>query len=459
MSLITVANRVYPDRRDRYGYTFLSRLRAVRAIKRCDDEAVRRLIDTDVLDTLVRSEVILPLRFVCGDQDEYVFLVQKRICPAIVPSEWSPMMFADAAILILRAEKALQSHGMTVDDPHPWNILFDEGKPYIIDMGAFNVLGTGVHWSADVDTDIWPAGNVFNGFFLNAVTLIAAGRAHYVRRTLTDWNPISGSDAALLLIKKPIMLFQFLSIRLHVAMFRWVWQYFSPIIAARWKRKLKSAYLAALSGYAARIRSRIIQCQAPVDVDRNISAAVTDAIPIVIDRNKSQRVLVYGAQRNAVDWIMAAGALKLLVVSPDDTLIDSLYKSGFGGAGAVMDLRSPTPGAGPGNRWITPAIERFKSEVGVFFFDLEEMVIEKCLTVSELIQAAHNMSSKAAIIIFGKLQRNRDISGRDYGQTTDSVLLTCLKESLGSFKIIHNDCHEMVVTFNSNNPTFSSNES
>lgn len=446
--MIELLNRVYPDRRDRYGYTVLSRSRAIRAIRRSDDEAVRRLIDTDVLDTLVTAQAILPSRIVRGREDEYVFLVQKRIRPAVVPSEWSPTMFADAALLILRAEIALYPHGMTVDDPHPWNVLFDEGKPYIVDMGAFNVVGTGVHWSAKLDADIWPAGNVYNALFLNVVTLTAAGRGHYVRQALTDWNPISGSDAALLLLKSPATLFPFLAIRLHTVIFRWAWRFLTPVTSTDWNKKLKSAYLTVLSRYVERMRSSIVRRRTSVDTGTNISAGAADAIRTLIDQNPSKCLLVYGASRKTVDYIQAAGTARLLVVSPDDALIDSLYQSAPGRmAVAVMDLRSPTPGAGPGNRWISPAVERYKSEVGVFFFDLEELVIEKCLTVSELIQAARNMSDVAALIVFGKLPRDNNISGRDYGQTADQVLLACLEQNLEAFEVIHNDSSEMAVTF------------
>ncbi len=451
--MLEFLGRAYPDRRDRYGYTVLSRSRAIRAIKRNDDEAVRRLIDTDVLDTLVVAQTILPPRIVRGRQDEYVFLVQKRIRPAVVPSEWSPTMFADAALLILRAEMALRPHGMTVDDPHPWNVLFDEGKPYIVDMGAFNVVCTGLHWSAKLDADIWPAASVFNAFFLNVVALAAAGRGHYVRRTLTDWNPIPGSDTALLLLKSPTTLFPYLAIRLHTVFFRWAWRFLTPVAFEPLKKKLKSAYLTVLSRYVERMRSSIVRRMVTVDTGTNISAGVADAIRTLIDQHPSRRLLVYGANRKTVDYIHhAAGTARLLVVSPDDALIDGLYRSAPGRmAVAVMDLRSPTPGAGPGNRWISPAVERYKSEVGVFFFDLEELVIEKCLTVSELIQAARSMSDVVALIVFGKLPRDIDITGRDYGQTADQVLLACLEQNLEAFEVILNDSSEMAVAFGRSN--------
>lgn len=444
-------DRVYPDRRDRYGYTVLSRSRAIRAIKRSDDD-VRHLIESDLLDILVSAQAILPPRLVRGRQDRYVFLVQKRIQPAVAPSEWSPTMFADAALLILRAEIALCPKGLTVDDPHPWNILFDAGKPYIVDMGAFNVAGTGVHWSAKLDADIWPAANVFNALFLNVLALVAAGRGHYVRRALTDWNPVSGSDTALLLLKSPADFLSFAAIRLQTVFFRSAWRLLAPAASAAQKTRLKSAYLAALDKYLGRMRSRIVRRMPVVEPGASLSAGATSAIAALIARHPSRRTLVFGPSRHTVDLMQAAATGPLLVVSPDEALIEQLHRRASGRmAVAVMDLRSPTPGAGPGNRWISPAIERFRSEIGVFFFDLEELVIEKCLTVSELVQAADQLSETAALVIFTKLPADNTIAGRNYGQTTDQVLLSCLQQNLEGvevrFDVIYNDHREMAVAF------------
>lgn len=460
VKLVELLDRVYPDRRDRYGFTFLSRSRAIRAVKKCNDEAVRRLIDTDVLETLVKAKVILAMRIVRGKQDEYVFFVQKRIRPVLVPSEWSPTMFVDAAQLVLLAEKELCAHDMTVDDPHPWNVLFDEGKPYIVDMGAFNIVGTRLHWSVKQETQIWPAASAFNAFFLNAVALAAAGRGHHVRRILTDWNPISGSDTALMLLKNPATLFSFLAVRSYTKILGSVWLLMTSAAFSNQRRKLKSVYLAVLNRYVDRMRAKIIERMAIVGQGTNISVGTAYAIRLLIEHYSRPDLIVYGANLGTVDYIRdVAGPVRLLIVSPDDAFVDCVYRTESERlAVAVMDLRSPTPGTGPSNRWISPGIERFKSEVGIFFFNLEELILEKCLTVAELIQAARNMSDAGALIVFGKLPRENNISGRNYGQTEDQVLLACLAQNLEMFEIVHNNNSEMAVAFGRNKLNGPSNE-
>lgn len=446
MPLLNLLNRVYSDRRDRYGYTILSRTRAIRAIKKCDDKLFRRLIDTDVLSVLVRDQVILPLRIVCGSQDEYVFIVQKKIRPLIVPSEWSPTMFVDAALLILRAEKVLNPYGMMVDDPHPWNILFDKGNPYLIDMGSFNVAGTGVHWSVKLDTDIWPAGNVFNTLFLNAVTLIAAGRGRYVRHALTDYNPISGSDTVLLSLKSPLIILSYLTTIFQSFILRLIWRLFAPFSLEYFKLKLKQAYVFVLRRYLLSLRESILGSKSSLGPSTRISVDTLNIIHVIFDQNPCKRFLVYGANRKIVDYMLnLSGSSDLLFLSPDEFFIDDLYRAPYDSlSAAIMDLRFPTPGSGPCNRWILPAIDRFRSDVGLYFFNLEELVIINCLTISELIHSAQNMS-ETSFIFFSKLSGNISISGRDYGQTSDEVIIATIEQNFDLFKVILNNDSEMLV--------------
>ncbi|MBF9040337.1 hypothetical protein LSUCC0387_05455 [Rhodobacterales bacterium LSUCC0387] len=449
VSLIKLLSQVYPDRRDRYGFTILSNSWAVRAIKRGDCDGAKLLIDTKALDALLAAQVVLKPKVVSGRQDEYVFLVQKRIRPAVVPSEWSPTMFADAAKLILDAEKALCYKDMTVDDPHPWNVLFDEGRPYIVDMGAFNIEGTGLHHPTQMETKIWPAASVFNAFFLNAVALAAAGRGHYIRRMLTDWNPFPGSDTALLLFKSPAALLLFLQIRFRMFVFNLAWRTTKPLAPSSLKRKLKLAYLDTISRYIERMRARIVQRMSNDDTLSVDTSVRPDVIKSFMDQHSSRRLILFGANARMTAGILnGSRSARTLVVSPDEELIDVLYRSALTQLTvAVMDLRSPTPGTGPGNRWILPATERFKTEVGVFFFDLEELVIEKCLTVSELVQAARDMSDICGLIVFKKLTDEISILGRNYGQTSDCVLMACLEDNLEVFDVLNNNNREMIVSF------------
>jgi len=445
-ALIEHLDRVYAGRRDRYGLTLLSRSRAIRVIRLNDDEAVRRIVDVKLLDSLASAGSILPAKLIRGRQSRYVFLAQKRICPVAVPSEWSPTMFADAALLILRTERLLIPLKMTVDDPHPWNVLFNCAKPYIVDMGSFNVIGTSVHWSGKRDAEIWPAFDVFCAFFLNAVTLVAAGRTDYISRTFTDWNPLPGSDTALLLFKRPAVLFAFLSFRLKIAGYRWFWRFSTSFRSEYLSQRLRFAYNSVQERFVKRMLHWTLRQQEKIGIaDVPISAPAAEAVTSFTKENSASSVLIYTRSRRSVEIVSDLVISKLLVLSPDANLIEALYQARLDRmTTAVIDLRSPTAGVGPCNRWATPSFERFRSEVGIFFFALDELVLEKCLTLTELLESSHALSRKA-LILLKKPNQEIAMTGRDYGQLGDAVIFACLEQRSIPFQIIYNNKEEIAV--------------
>lgn len=51
-------------------------------------------------------------------------------------TEWIPEMLRDAALTYLRLQLKLTEDGYMLKDGHPWNILFDAGRPAYVDVGS-----------------------------------------------------------------------------------------------------------------------------------------------------------------------------------------------------------------------------------------------------------------------------------------------------------------------------------
>ncbi|WP_210412839.1 hypothetical protein, partial [Leptospira ognonensis] len=68
-------------------------------------------------------------------------------------------MFILAVNLILCAESTVSKMNLTIDDPHPWNILFRNKCPYLIDLGAFNFRNTNLHRSNEQVKGFWDSFN------------------------------------------------------------------------------------------------------------------------------------------------------------------------------------------------------------------------------------------------------------------------------------------------------------
>jgi hypothetical protein len=456
MSLIKSADREYPDRRDRYGYTLLKRMRAIRAIRR-DDDVSRILLDNDLLPRLASMQAILPFKKIDSPKSPYVFIIQEKLHAPGTPSEWSGSMFFDAALLILQTEKMLTTLDMTVDDPHPWNILFHQGKPYITDLGAFNTAGTGLHWGKQEEKNLWPASAIYEAFFRNPIYQISAGRGARVRQNMQDWYAFSNSDTAVLLLKKPAFFFPFIVDLLIAKTLKAIWRVSGRFIGSGSKRRLKLAYLDSAMHCMTRLRKQETSDRLRREPPTNQNQLQDQKLHALLIKDhalpEAKSVLAYSASEAQLATLCRLTKAKVAFMSPDESLIDRLYNNKNNGlALAVMDLRSPTPGTGPNNRWITPALERYQSDFGIFFLVLQELVIDKCMRVSELIDTAYALTGKASLLIFQKSVPDVDKPGRDYGQVNDDVILSRLERQLRHFELISNTTQEMIVRIERRNP-------
>src|SRR5690606_19790613 len=132
---------LYQDRRDKYGRTILLKNIAARVLFKDDQNPIFKLIENGVLEKLYKKNIIQKFTFKSYQNYPFSVISQNKISTPTVPAEWSYNMLIDAALLTLKAERELIDFNMTIDDVHPWNILFDGSSPYLIDLGAFNKIG------------------------------------------------------------------------------------------------------------------------------------------------------------------------------------------------------------------------------------------------------------------------------------------------------------------------------
>jgi SAM-dependent methyltransferase len=92
--------------------------------------------------------------------------------------EWVPAMLKDAALVTLDLCIRLAEKGLTLQDGHPWNVLFDGTKPVYID--ATSIVPAR-------DDILWAPYQQFCNFFLFPLYLYAAGRDRVARWLLRDY--------------------------------------------------------------------------------------------------------------------------------------------------------------------------------------------------------------------------------------------------------------------------------
>jgi hypothetical protein len=82
------------------------------------------------------------------DGRAYRVIKPARVQFVSYPYEWSFSELKDAALLTLRLQRTALDHGMSLKDATPYNVLFEDGRPVLIDTLSFERLKPGTPWVA-----------------------------------------------------------------------------------------------------------------------------------------------------------------------------------------------------------------------------------------------------------------------------------------------------------------------
>ena len=135
---------------DRNGATFVLPDHVYRAFRGDSAAFYRRLLHADDVEGLFRAGLVR-----CWEADVQIegfeFVVECERVPVVsYPMEWPTAMVKEAAVCIARLGLALAERGLSLQDAHPWNVLFDGPRAIFVDVGSI-VPGGAVrgHWMAE----------------------------------------------------------------------------------------------------------------------------------------------------------------------------------------------------------------------------------------------------------------------------------------------------------------------
>jgi hypothetical protein len=139
----------------------------------------RGLFDKGIVQELVRKQLIVSseLTEYTGDTGELIIRHQ-RIPVVSYCFEWSPGMLKEAALLTLQLCIRLAEKELTLQDAHPWNILFDGHNPVFIDLGSITSVRPDI---------LWAPYQQFCNFFLFPLYLYSANCDRLARWLLRDY--------------------------------------------------------------------------------------------------------------------------------------------------------------------------------------------------------------------------------------------------------------------------------
>ncbi len=134
-------------------------------------------------------------------QASQLMLAHKRVSRISYPHEWSATMLRDAAVFHLELSERLLHKGITLKDAHPWNILFDHGRPVFVDFTSL-VTNEGLFSEEYLESNRthrdMPADQrmsllvheiftrMYQPYFINPLLLYSCGVRHLVRMRIED---------------------------------------------------------------------------------------------------------------------------------------------------------------------------------------------------------------------------------------------------------------------------------
>ena len=140
----------------------------------------RRLFQDGLVQSLVERGLLVETELTELALDGYELVLRHRVIPFVsYAPEWCAQMLKDAALLVVDLEIELAKHDLTLQDAHPWNVLFDGPTPVYVDFGSIKPARSDAFWEAHDE---------FCRFFLYPLQLMAHGHGRIARWLLWDYH-------------------------------------------------------------------------------------------------------------------------------------------------------------------------------------------------------------------------------------------------------------------------------
>src|SRR5919198_1873929 len=108
----------------------------------------RRLLQQGIIQRLIDKGLLVETEPTALTMDGYEMVVRHRLLPFVsYPEEWCPAMLKDAALALTELLTELAKVGLTLKDSHPWNVLFDQGRPVYVDLTSITSIKDPGVWS------------------------------------------------------------------------------------------------------------------------------------------------------------------------------------------------------------------------------------------------------------------------------------------------------------------------
>ena len=132
-----------------------------------------RLFSQGALRDLMRRQLLVYTEIADLELEGYALVLKHRTVPFVSHCyEWCGEMLKAAARSVLQLERDLLRHGLTLQDAHPYNVLFDGPTPVWVDLGSLVPA---------CDGEPWQAYEELLAYYTRPLKMMAAGRGDIAR--------------------------------------------------------------------------------------------------------------------------------------------------------------------------------------------------------------------------------------------------------------------------------------
>ena len=412
----------------------------------------KELTEQGVISALIRDGLLVESEltdFKAG-ADKTV-LRHRRIPVVSYCYEWVPGMLKDAAMVTLDLCIRLADKGLSLQDGHPWNVLFNGTKPIYIDASSI------VPAREDI---LWAPYQQFCNFFLFPLYLYAAGNDRIARWLLRDY--LSGVTDRDLLAALPFS-FKVRHPRrtLGVAVPKWLGQLFERLPEDLQQRFLTISKIANSGPANVRLKKRFFEslrkdiASLHLGGDKSHWARYyntsdkryfqTDlspgdwqhkqqAVRKILDEIRPRSVLDVGANTGQYSRIAAASGARVAACEVDVAALTVCYEQARRERSNILPLAanvfslSPTPGRG-GVASPSPTV-RFRSELVMGLAVIHHVVAVQRMSIARISEIFTALSERWLLLEFA-LPLHAKIGASPISGLDDydaDVLENCLKQ-------------------------------
>src|SRR5581483_3633219 len=340
--------------------------------------AFSEIADLPVVNELTEDRLLVGLRGPAQSHPGFDAAYPLASTPRIIYwHEWSPKMLRAAALRLITLLERLAQYGLTLRNPHPWNLLYDGLNFVYMNPGSIVPM--------DVET-FTRSYEKISRFFIRPLLLIENGMTHLAQRLVADprdgvpaedtkrlrrdwatWDPKSEAKQIPLLLDRLAMKVSCLNLSPEGG--RWI-DYFATDCdfssGSSWSRKQE-------------VLERLLE-------DKEIHS-----------------ILDLGANTGHYGRVAAERGCEVIAADFDPVLVDAIFEEsrnrGMSLYPATLDFSHPTPAQGVNGAWFPSAGQRFESDLVLCFALSHHMVFGKYrLDFEQVARGVRSFSRRWALV-------------------------------------------------------------